>query len=147
MLRRRALRTLSNPSLSQRGQVDVFPSQLQDPSSATMLSPPQTSPRVPQMMSEKIIQWYLLDLAKDQYVKARNFLSLRPHKCITHGRRTGSEPWATTGRLMDVDNSWPTALKFQNMGAKKIHDPKQIVMALGRDMQNESNSISRNMHR
>ena len=140
MLRRRALRTTSKPSLSQREQVDVFPSQSQDPSSATILSSLQTSRPVPQTMSEKIIQRYALDLAKDQYVKAGDFISLRPHKCMTHGRRTVSEPWATTGRLTDVDNSWPMVLKFKKMGAKKIHDPKQIVMTLGRDVQDKSNS-------
>lgn len=73
-------------------------------------------------MSEKIIQRYSLDLAKDQYVKAGDFVTLRPHKCMTH------------------DNSWPTAMKFMAIGAKKIHDPRQIVMALDHDVQNKSES-------
>ena len=41
---------------------------------------------------------------------------------------------------MDIDNSWPTALKFMSIGAKKIHNPEQVVMALDHDVQNESES-------
>ncbi|CAD6583918.1 MAG: mitochondrial Homoaconitase [Alectoria sarmentosa] len=73
-------------------------------------------------MSEKIIQRYCLDLAKDQYVRAGDFVTLKPHACMTH------------------DNSWPTALKFMSIGAKKIHDPSQIVFALDHDVQNKSDS-------
>ncbi|CAD6580444.1 MAG: mitochondrial Homoaconitase [Alectoria sarmentosa] len=119
LLRRRANGTVPTRALS---QFDVFPSQIQDPSSAAVLSSLQKSPRVPQTMSEKIIQRYCLDLAKDQYVRAGDFVTLKPHACMTH------------------DNSWPTALKFMSIGAKKIHDPSQIVFALDHDVQNKSDS-------
>lgn len=59
---------------------------------------------------------------------------------MTHGEIAGNESWAINGRLIDVDNSWPTALKFMAIGAKKIHDPKQIVMTLDHDVQNKSDS-------
>ena len=39
---------------------------------------------------------------------------------------------------MGLDNSWPTALKFFSIGATKIHNPKQIVMTLDHDVQNQS---------
>ena len=91
-------------------------------------------------MTEKIVQRHSLDLAKDQYVKAGDFITLSPHKCMTHGKRIGSDFWARTKKLTDVDNSWPTALKFMSIGAKKIHDPKQIVFALDHDVQNKSDS-------
>lgn len=41
---------------------------------------------------------------------------------------------------MNVDNSWPTALKFMSIGAKKIKNPSQVVMALDHDVQNKSES-------
>lgn len=41
---------------------------------------------------------------------------------------------------MDIDNSWPTALKFMSIGAKTIHNPKQVVMTLDHDVQNGSES-------
>ena len=44
-------------------------------------------------MSEKIIQRYSLDLAKDQYVKAGDYVTLSPHCVMTHGKVTGSKLW------------------------------------------------------
>ena len=41
---------------------------------------------------------------------------------------------------MDIDNSWPNALKFMSIGAKKIHNPNQVVMTLDHDVQNGSES-------
>ena len=41
---------------------------------------------------------------------------------------------------MTHDNSWPVASKFMAMGAKKIKDPRQIVMTLDHDVQNKSES-------
>ena len=49
-----------------------------------------------------------------------DYVTLQPHKCMTH------------------DNSWPVATKFVAIGATKIHDPNQIVMALDHDVQNKS---------
>lgn len=40
--------------------------------------------------------------------------------------------------LVCADNSWPVALKFFAIGAKRIHDPSQIVMTLDHDVQNHS---------
>ena len=85
-----------------------------------MLSSLQTSPRAAQTLTEKIVQRYSLDLAKDQHIKAGDYVVLSPHHCMTH------------------DNSWPTALKFMSIGASKIHDPRQIVMTLDHDVQNKS---------
>ncbi len=59
---------------------------------------------------------------------------------MTHGKRIGSEPCARVGKLTDVDDSWPTALLFMSIGAKKMYDPEQIVFALDHDVQNKSNS-------
>ena len=113
---------------------------MNDSSSAAILSSLQASPRVPQTMTEKIVQRHSLDLAKDQQVRAGDFVTLSPHKCMTHGKIIDRESGARAGKLTDVDNSWPTALKFMSIGAKKIHDPKQIVFALDHDVQNKSDS-------
>jgi homoaconitate hydratase len=97
-----------------------LPSEIQKPSSPAILHPLDTAHRVPQTLTEKIVQSYSLGLAKGQYVKAGDYVMLSPHHCMTH------------------DNSYPTALKFMSIGASKIHDPTQIVMTLDHDVQNKS---------
>lgn len=102
-------------------RADVFPSQLQDPSAAAIFSSLK-APRPPQTLTEKIVQRYSVGLGKDQYVKAGDYVTLSPHCVMTH------------------DNSWPTASKFFSIGAKKIKNPSQVVMALDHDVQNKSES-------
>ncbi|KAL9126641.1 MAG: hypothetical protein Q9217_004344 [Psora testacea] len=99
---------------SPRQHADVFPSQIQDPSSATILL------RTPQTLTEKIVQRYSVGLPKGKTVKAGDYVSISPHHCMTH------------------DNSWPIASKFLSIGASKIHDTRQIVMTLDHDVQNKS---------
>ncbi len=93
---------------------------MQDASSAATLISLAIESRVPQTLTEKIVQRYSLGLAEDQHVKVGDYVTLCPHHCMTH------------------DNSWPTALKFMSIGASKIHDPRQIVMTLDHDVQNKS---------
>ena len=105
-------------SVSQRQ--DVFHSQLEDPKSSTILASLKASPRVPQTLTEKIVQQHAVGLAKDKFVKAGDYVTISPHRCMTH------------------DNSWPVALKFMSIGASKLKDPNQIVMTLDHDVQNKS---------
>ena len=77
-------------------------------------------PQVPQTLTEKIVQRYAVGLAKDKFVKAGDYVTISPYRCMTH------------------DNSWPVALKFMSIGASKLKDPKQIVMTLDHDVQNKS---------
>lgn len=99
---------------------EVFHSQLNDPSSAAIYSSLQTSRAVPQTLTEKIVQSYSVGLAQDKFVKSGDYVTISPHRCMTH------------------DNSWPVALKFMSIGASKLHDPQQIVMTLDHDVQNKS---------
>jgi homoaconitate hydratase len=99
---------------------DVFHAQLEDPGTAAVLSSLKTSPRIPQTLTEKIVQQYALGLSKDKFVKSGDYVTISPHHCMTH------------------DNSWPVALKFMSIGASKLKDPKQIVMTLDHDVQNKS---------
>ncbi|KAI9778317.1 MAG: mitochondrial Homoaconitase [Peltula sp. TS41687] len=71
-------------------------------------------------LTEKIVQRYSYGLPKDKVVQAGDFVTISPHRCMTH------------------DNSWPVALKFMSMGASKISNPKQVVMTLDHDIQNKS---------
>ncbi|KAH7342327.1 hypothetical protein BKA65DRAFT_457168 [Rhexocercosporidium sp. MPI-PUGE-AT-0058] len=120
LLSLRAPRTLrSITSTAQRFQ-DVFHAQTSDPSSSAILSSLNSPSRVPQTLTEKIVQRYSLGLAEGKVVKSGDYVTLSPHHCMTH------------------DNSWPVALKFMSIGASKIHDPKQIVMTLDHDVQNKS---------
>ncbi|KAJ9612553.1 mitochondrial Homoaconitase [Cladophialophora chaetospira] len=104
---------------TQRSQ-DVFHAQLEDPNAAAILSSLKTSPRVPQTLTEKIVQQYAVGLSKDKFVKSGDYVTISPHHCMTH------------------DNSWPVALKFMSIGASKLKDSKQIVMTLDHDVQNKS---------
>ncbi|OJJ38518.1 hypothetical protein ASPWEDRAFT_36166 [Aspergillus wentii DTO 134E9] len=99
---------------------EVFHSQLEDPSSAAVYSSLQTSRAVPQTLTEKIVQRYSVGLAKDKFVQSGDYVTISPHRCMTH------------------DNSWPVALKFLSIGASKLHDSNQIVMTLDHDVQNKS---------
>ena len=98
----------------------MFHTQVQDPSSAAILSSLKTSPRAAQTLTEKIVQKYAVGLAQNKFVKSGDFVTIAPHHCMTH------------------DNSWPVALKFMSIGALKLNDPKQIVMTLDHDVQNKS---------
>ena len=66
------------------------------------------------------MQQYAVGLAKDKFVRAGDYVTISPHRCMTH------------------DNSMPVAMKFMSIGASKLKDPKQIVIALDQDVQNKS---------
>jgi len=100
----------------------VFHSQLEDPAAASLLHSYELPPKIPQTLTEKIFQRHSIDLPEGKVVRSGDFITLSPHRCMTH------------------DNSWPVALKFMEMGAKQLHNPKQIVMTLDHDVQNKSES-------
>ncbi|KAL1848516.1 hypothetical protein VTK73DRAFT_10105 [Phialemonium thermophilum] len=83
-------------------------------------SRPPPPPAVPQTLTEKIVQRYATDLPPGKKVKAGDYVTIRPHRIMTH------------------DNSWPVAVKMMSIGATKIHDPSQVIMTLDHDVQNES---------
>jgi homoaconitate hydratase len=73
-----------------------------------------------QNLTEKIVQRFAVGLAPGKEVRSGDYVSIRPSHCMTH------------------DNSWPVALKFKGLGAKKIHDNRQVLMTLDHDVQNKS---------
>lgn len=89
------------------------------PLSSGIKAAPSASP-VPQTLTEKIVQRYSVGLPDGKFVKSGDYVTLSPHKCMTH------------------DNSWPVATKFMAIGATKVHDPKQVVCTLDHDVQNKS---------
>ncbi|KAF2203034.1 homoaconitase [Delitschia confertaspora ATCC 74209] len=98
---------------------DVFPSLREGPA-ANFLSTFQQTTKIPQTLIEKIVQRHAVGVAKDKVLRSGDYVTLQPHKCMTH------------------DNSWPVALKFMSIGASKVQDPNQIVMTLDHDVQNKS---------
>jgi homoaconitate hydratase len=98
----------------------AFHSQLEDPSASAILSSLRTAPRIPQTLTEKIVQNYAVGLPKDKLVKSGDYVTISPHHCMTH------------------DNSWPVALKFMSIGATQLENSQQIVMTLDHDVQNKS---------
>ncbi|KAL1959959.1 hypothetical protein VTO42DRAFT_627 [Malbranchea cinnamomea] len=99
---------------------DVFHAQREDPAASAILSTLESSKKVPQTLTEKIVQKYAVGLAKDKFVKSGDYVTISPHRIMTH------------------DNSWPVALKFMSIGASKLKDPNQVVMTLDHDVQNKS---------
>jgi homoaconitate hydratase len=72
-----------------------------------------------QTIIEKIAQSHLAE-GPDRPLRAGDFVSIRPRYVMTH------------------DNTSAVMKKFQAIGAKQIHDPKQVVFALDHDIQNRS---------
>ena len=70
-----------------------------------------------QTMVEKIAQTHLAEGPK-RPLRAGDFVSIRPHRVMTH------------------DNTSAVMSKFKGIGAKKIHNPGQLVFALDHDIQN-----------
>ncbi len=76
----------------------------------------------PQTLIEKIVQRYSIGLPPGKKVRAGDFVTISPAHCLTH------------------DNTWPAAMKFMSIGATKIYNNRQIVIALDHDVQNQSES-------
>ncbi|KAG0677891.1 mitochondrial Homoaconitase [Pichia californica] len=73
-----------------------------------------------QNLVEKIVQKYAVGLPKDKIVHTGDYVSIRPAHVMSH------------------DNSWPVALKFKGLGAKKVKNNRQIVNTLDHDVQNKT---------
>jgi homoaconitate hydratase len=76
---------------------------------------------MPQTIVEKIAQAHLAEGPK-RPLRTGDFVSIRPHRVMTH------------------DNTSAVMSKFKGIGARKIHDPKQLVFALDHDIQNQDES-------
>src|ERR1700757_44595 len=76
---------------------------------------------MPQTIVEKIAQAYLAEGPK-RPLRTGDFVSIHPRQVMTH------------------DNTSAVMSKFKGIGAKKIHDPKQLVFALDHDIQNQDES-------
>jgi homoaconitate hydratase len=74
-----------------------------------------------QTIVEKIAQSHMAEGPK-RALRAGDFLSIRPHRCMTH------------------DNTSAVMSKFKGIGAKKLRDPLQMVFALDHDIQNQDES-------
>ncbi|KAH7058918.1 homoaconitase [Macrophomina phaseolina] len=112
-------RLYSSPSAAQR-QEHVFHSQLEDTNASSILSSLQKPQRVPQTLTEKIVQKYAVGLPDGKFVRSGDYVTISPAHCMTH------------------DNSWPVALKFMGIGGTKIANNRQTVMTLDHDVQNKS---------
>ena len=71
-----------------------------------------------QTIVEKIAQTHLAEGPK-RPLRTGDFVSIRPHRVMTH------------------DNTSAVMKKFQTIGVKKIHNPRQLVFALDHDIQNQ----------
>jgi homoaconitate hydratase len=74
-----------------------------------------------QTIVEKIAQSHLAE-GPNRPLRTGDFVSIRPHRVMTH------------------DNTSAVMGKFKTIGAKKIHDPKQLVFALDHDIQNKEDA-------
>jgi len=76
---------------------------------------------MPQTIVEKIAQAHMAE-GPSRPLRTGDFLSIHPHHVMTH------------------DNTSAVMSKFKGIGAKKIHDPRQLVFALDHDIQNQDES-------
>lgn len=76
---------------------------------------------MPQTIVEKIAQTHLAE-GPSRPLRTGDFVSIRPHRVMTH------------------DNTSAVMSKFKGIGAKKVHDPRQIVFTLDHDIQNQDES-------
>ena len=76
---------------------------------------------MPQTIVEKIAQSHLAE-GPNRPLRTGDFVSIRPHRVMTH------------------DNTSAVMSKFKGIGAKKVHDPNQIVFTLDHDIQNQDES-------
>ncbi|HVN93369.1 MAG TPA: homoaconitase [Terracidiphilus sp.] len=74
-----------------------------------------------QTIVEKIAQKHMAE-GPNRPLRAGDFLSIRPHRCMTH------------------DNTSAVMSKFKGISAKKVKDPQQMVYALDHDIQNQDES-------
>jgi homoaconitate hydratase len=72
---------------------------------------------MPQTVVEKIAQAHLAS-GHSRPLRTGDFVSIRPFHVLTH------------------DNTSAVMSKFKSIGAKTIHDPKQLIFALDHDIQN-----------
>ena len=75
---------------------------------------------VPLTRVEKIATRYAVGLKPGEVVRAGDFVTIRPKHVMTH------------------DNTGAVIPKFKQIGAKKIHDPRQPVFAIDHDIQNKT---------
>ncbi|ODV87930.1 hypothetical protein CANARDRAFT_173811 [[Candida] arabinofermentans NRRL YB-2248] len=73
-----------------------------------------------QNLTEKIVQKYAVGLPPNKTVFSGDYVTIKPAHVMSH------------------DNSWPVALKFKGLGAKKVKDNRQIVNTLDHDVQNKT---------
>jgi homoaconitate hydratase len=69
---------------------------------------------------EKIAQRFAVGLSQGHRVQSGDFLTIKPARVMTH------------------DNTGAVIPKFKSIGATRIHDPSQPLMAIDHDVQNES---------
>ncbi|KAI0784501.1 hypothetical protein C8Q75DRAFT_883506 [Abortiporus biennis] len=77
-------------------------------------------PRIPQTVIEKVVQKYAVGLPEGKFVKAGDYVMIRPQHVMTH------------------DNTGPVISKFKSIGATKIFNPKQPVFTIDHDVQNKT---------
>jgi homoaconitate hydratase len=70
-----------------------------------------------QTIVEEIAQRHMAE-GPSRPLRAGDFLSIRPHRCMTH------------------DNTSAVMNKFKGIGAERVKDPRQMVFALDHDIQN-----------
>ena len=73
-----------------------------------------------QTLIEKIAQRFAVGIDKNHEVHSGDYLTIKPAYVLTH------------------DNTGAVIPKFNNIGAKKFADPRQVVIALDHDIQNKS---------
>jgi len=116
-----ASRLRSSPLTSQRRHY-AFHTQLENNPGADTLRRAQeaSTPEKPQTLVEKIVQKYADGLAPGKVVRSGDYVTIRPHKCMTH------------------DNTAAVLVKAEGLGLTKVNDPSQLVFTADHSVQDVS---------
>ncbi len=75
---------------------------------------------MPQTLIEKIAQKYAVDIPEGKEIHSGDYISFKPEYVMTH------------------DNTGAVIPKFNNIGAKKLFNPRQVVITLDHNVQDKS---------
>lgn len=94
------------------------PSQRSEISFADILT--DATSKTPQTLTEKIVQEHAVGLPEGKVLRSGDYVQIVPHRIMSH------------------DNTAAILNKYQQLGAKSVKDPKQLMFAIDHDVQNKS---------
>lgn len=94
--------------------------------------------QTPQTFIEKVVQKYAVGLPEGRYVKAGDYVMIRPEYVMTHDNTGPVISKYVQFIITDACKGIHEKDRFNSIGATRIHNPRQPVFTLDHDVQNKS---------